>query len=251
VGGGGVRVEREGSLDDVDGVVVLGAQAAVAAGPHRRVDLHPPAGEARGELGGGRDWGGERSSCGLGRRRDSAAWPWTRMGKPRSQASWIFRFLFLYFCAATTGRKISYLSISFFQLYMLARPAWTRRGADVVCRALEEEDGRRGRSCTHVLFPLRAQQPDAEGPGVSSTWWTRLTEALLSASTTKMCTLGGNGEPRIWFILLQVAHGFCKRITHLLRTKSDLWSSYKVCVECMRASKVAFLLQYLHCIVMA
>ncbi len=39
--GGRVRVEREGSLHDVDGVVVLGPQAAVAAPPHRPVDLHP------------------------------------------------------------------------------------------------------------------------------------------------------------------------------------------------------------------
>lgn len=40
-GRSGVRVEREGSLDDVDGVVVLGAQPGVAARPDRRVDLHP------------------------------------------------------------------------------------------------------------------------------------------------------------------------------------------------------------------
>ena len=39
---GSLRVEREGPLDDVDGVAVLGAHAAVAAPAHCLVDLHPP-----------------------------------------------------------------------------------------------------------------------------------------------------------------------------------------------------------------
>lgn len=40
--GGSSRVEREGPLNDVDSVAVLGAQASVAAPAHRLVDLHPP-----------------------------------------------------------------------------------------------------------------------------------------------------------------------------------------------------------------
>jgi len=39
---GSLRVEREGPLDDVDGVAVLGAHAAVGAPSHCLVDLHPP-----------------------------------------------------------------------------------------------------------------------------------------------------------------------------------------------------------------
>jgi hypothetical protein len=125
VGGGGVRVEREGSLDDVDGVVVLGAQAAVAAGPHRRVDLHPPAGEARGELGGGRDWGGERSSCGLGRRRDSAAWPWTRrlqgMGSLAARLPGYFGSCFCIFLQPPPGEKYPISPSLFSVIYIYAR----------------------------------------------------------------------------------------------------------------------------------
>jgi hypothetical protein len=124
VGGGGVRVEREGSLDDVDGVVVLGAQAAVAAGPHRRVDLHPPAGappsgEARGEL------GGERSSCGLGRRRDSAAWPWTRrlqgMGSLAARLPGYFGSCFCIFLQPPPGEKYPISPSLFSVIYIYAR----------------------------------------------------------------------------------------------------------------------------------
>ena len=51
---GSLRVEREGPLDDVDGVAVLGAHAAVAAPAHCLVDLHPPvAARCSGEAGSG------------------------------------------------------------------------------------------------------------------------------------------------------------------------------------------------------